>query len=286
MKAIGRQARQLIVNGDDFGLNSQVNEGIILAGTEGVLTSCSWLANGSAAEEAARLARECPRLEVGVHLTLVQGRPLLPAETVGSLARGPAGEFPPSFHRVLPALLRGGIDLGEVRREWAAQIEKALALGLRPTHLDSHQHLHIWPTLLPLAIDLAKEYGLPALRVPDEPWWIWRPWAGPARLLARNALSVLATRARRAVRRHGLWCPDHFRGMLAGGRLRRIELAGIIESLPLGVTEIMCHPAIAGPETAALGWGYEWESELAALTEPGLRRRLAQEGVILRGFAG
>ena len=275
--------KRLIVNADDFGLHASVNRGIRDAHSGGIVTSTSLMAGGAAFDEAVAIARDCPELGVGVHLTLVGARPV--ASAVASLVDG-KGDFCASYPVFLRRYLQGTIRRDEVARELAAQIEKVTQAGIRPTHLDSHQHLHVVPGISAIVLDLARRFAIPAVRIPAEPLGFFgglSPSVG--RVVGRSGLTVLAGLFRRRALAAGLRVPEHFFGMLAGGQLNEIALQNILQQLPAGTSEIMCHP---GRPDAALArqysWDYHWSDELAALCAPRIRRIIQENGVRLISF--
>lgn len=274
--------KKLIINADDFGLHHAVNEAVERAWQQGVLTSASLMPGAAAFEDAVSRAQNCPGLGLGVHLTLVGERPVLPARNIPSLVDA-SGRLPQQYPAFFLRLLTGRLCLDEAEAELEAQLRLALASGLPLTHVDSHQHLHVFPGLCARVLRLAKRYGLPAIRMPAEP----HCWHGEAtglaqapRLLARSALTILARRAARQARRAGLRTTDHFFGMLAGGQLRLPELLHILRQLPAGTTEIMMHPgADDACLRAAYGWPYHWQDELAALLHPAVRQLLETQQI-------
>ena len=275
--------KRLIVNADDFGLHAAVNRGIRDAHSGGIVTSTSLMAGGAAFDEAVAIAQDCPELGVGVHLTLVGARPV--ASAVASLVDG-EGNFCASYPVFLRRYLQGTIRRDEVARELAAQIEKVTRAGIRPTHLDSHQHLHVVPGITGMVLDLARRFAIAAVRIPAEPLGFFgglSPSVG--RVVGRSGLTVLAGLFRRRALAAGLRVPEHFFGMLAGGQLNEIALQTILQQLPAGTAEIMCHP---GRPDAALArqysWDYHWSDELAALCAPQTRRLLQENGVRLISF--
>src|SRR5213592_207307 len=149
---------KVIVHGDDFGLSERINEGILQAHRHGILTSSSIMANGEAFDQAAALARSTPSLDVGVHLTLIEERPLLSAAEVSTLVNGD-GRFHAHATRFGARYFSARINLEEVRRELEAQVEKVLAAGLVPSHLDSHQHVHVLSGILRIVVELSRKYG-------------------------------------------------------------------------------------------------------------------------------
>ena len=273
-----------MVNADDFGVSERVNSGIVHAYREGVVTATSLMAVGRAFEHAVRLARAVPDLDVGVHLALVAERPLRPE---GRSLTGTDGRFPPGAGAFTLGWLTGRIRRADVEAEWSAQIERVLASGFRPSHLDSHQHVHVLPGLLELARGLASRYGIPFVRVPAEGWRLDRPITlhGISRLLGAGILRVLAAvsspwRAGRTGLR-----PPVFLGFHDGGRLDEQRLRSLLAGLRRGESyELMCHPGLTPEEEDLRRWGYGHEMELQALTSPAVRADLERLGVDLCTF--
>jgi len=161
--------RRLVVNADDLGLTTAVNDGIFDAHVHGILTSASLFANAPATADAIRRARSHPSLGIGAHLTLVDGTPTLPPTRIPTLVRGDQ-RFPPSWKPFIAACLRGRVSLVEVERELTAQIESLLQAGVRLTHLDTHKHVHMYPPLFSVVARLASRFEVPVVRLPYEPW--------------------------------------------------------------------------------------------------------------------
>src|SRR5437870_6569975 len=155
--------RWLIVNGDDLGLTHGINAGIERACREGILRSASAMATGSAVADAAQRLQTLPELGVGLHLTLVGERPVCQPEAIPSLADRD-GLLPPSYRTFLRRYLLGVIRPRDVLKEFRAQAAVLSSLGLPLDHLDSHQHLHLLPGLVGLAIQIARENGIRWIR--------------------------------------------------------------------------------------------------------------------------
>lgn len=151
---------KLIINGDDFGFSPGQNLGIIKAHKEGILTSATALANGEYLLEGIAAAALCPELGIGVHLTLDLGKPVLPPESVPSLI-DESGQFR-KYQEHLPVVL----NQDELYEEWIAQIEKIRSLGVEPTHIDGHHHLHLHKDIIAITIKLAVKYDLPIRYLP------------------------------------------------------------------------------------------------------------------------
>lgn len=275
--------KKLIINADDFGLHELVNEGIIKGYENGLITSTSIMPSGQAFEHAAQLARENPHLGIGVHLTLVAERSLTEPALVPSLVDA-EGKMPSDYGKFLSGFITGQVRLAEIRTELTAQVEKVLSQGLKVTHLDSHQHLHVFPGIVDIVLDIARKFEINAIRIPDEPYLFLHQGA-MARTLARDGLTFLARIARKKARKCGMMVPDHFFGMLSGGNMSETSLAFIVQHLPEGISEIMMHP---GSDNAVLSsaysWQYHWQEELQAVVSPVVRQMVRDKGVHMISF--
>ena len=278
--------KKLIVNADDFGLHTLINQGIIKGHQEGFITSTSIMPSADAYEEAVELARANPRLGIGIHLTLVGGvKPLLPKAKVASLLDG-EGRFLPDYVAFAKRFYTGGVKSSELEAELRAQVEKALASGLNITHVDSHQHTHVLPGMNGLVRKLCNEYNIKRERIPKEGYTFSGGFAaGLGRKIGRCGLSFCADLARAGAARDCIRYPDYFFGMLAGGHLNAELVGNIIRALPDGVSEIMTHP---GLETAPLAklyaWHYTWETELASYLSESNKELLKKYNVQLANF--
>ena len=258
--------KQLIINADDFGIHPAINEAVRKAATEGILTSTSLMAGGDAFDEAVEMARSMPSLGIGIHLTLVGGiKPVLPPSEVPSLTWD-NGVFCHDYGKLIVRDLEGKISLSEVYAEWDAQIQKIMNTGLPVTHMDGHQHMHMWPHFYPIARDLAKKYHISCMRVPDEDVLFGMKDGHIIRWAAKNGLSLLSRMHRPDLKKNHIRTNDHFFGMLYGGHLSPERFAKFILQTKPGITEIMCHPSA---DTRAMEdtfhWGYHGEDELAGL---------------------
>ncbi|MCL6622726.1 MAG: hopanoid biosynthesis-associated protein HpnK [Syntrophobacterales bacterium] len=278
---------RVIFTADDFGLSPALNAAVALAHRQGVLTCASLMPGAPAAGQALALARELPRLCLGVHLTLIQGRAVLPPHLIPDLV-DPAGRFP--LNPVAAGwryFFRPGL-LGQIRAELSAQIEAALEAGLRVWFLNGHLNLHLHPRLLPLVIEVAREYSIPALRLAREDWRTTLALApdGPLPKLAQGLIfRLLSRRARRELDRAGLRYNDHLFGLTNDGRMTENHFLALIPRLQPGVTEIYSHPAL-GAEAELRRWGphYRRLEELAALLSPRVQEALRSHGVRLTDF--
>ena len=276
---------RLIVNADDFGISTRINEGIIAAHRTGIVTSTSLMAVGSAFEQAVLSCSSVPTLDVGVHLTLVAEQPLLPGT---SSVAGDDGRFPDSAGAFLRRWLTGSIQLEDVQAEWSAQIERVLDHGIRVTHLDSHQHVHILPGLADLSLRLAAHYDIPFVRVPVEnlQWDRWPGLHGINRMIGTTALWTSWMLARLTGTRITQHQPPRFLGFQDGGRLDDRRLQRMLRALRPGqVYELMCHPGLRPDEPEVQRWDYHHEIELRTLTSPSIHSDITAEGIQLCSFA-
>jgi len=277
---------KLIFHGDDFGLTAGVNEAVIRAFTEGLLTSASIIASGEAASEAISMARDAPGLDLGVHLTLCDERPVLPPRDLPSLI--PSGDRFPSRGRLLKGLLSGRIDRREVAAEWHAQVETLLERGIRISHLDSHQFVHLMPGLLSVCLDMVRAYDIPFVRAVivdpvsfDAGFRRLAQWAGLSFWSRRRASRFLAPYCRRI--------PSV--GFLhAGGRLTRKGLLHMLTRLThrtIGpAVEVILHPGTGDPHTLYIyrHWGYDWKKDLDLLMDSRLKDDLAARNIQTTSF--
>jgi len=235
--------RSLVVNADDLGLTVGVNNGIFDAHDRGILTSASLFANATATVDAIRRIRSRPSLGVGVHLTLVDGAPTLPPSRVATLIQDD-GRFRGSWKPFIVACLRGCVALNQVERELTAQIDRIRSEGIRLTHLDAHKHVHAFPRVLAPLLRAARQCGVGCIRNPFEPWWSLRA-TRPAGTLRRMQVHVMRTQGRaftRLIREYGMITADGSMGLLATGVLDDSVLRSLIEAMPAGTWELVCHP--------------------------------------------
>jgi predicted glycoside hydrolase/deacetylase ChbG (UPF0249 family) len=265
--------RRLVVNADDFGFTPDVNHGIIEAHCGGILTSTTLMANGDAFADAVRLARATPTLDIGCHLVLIGGE---------SLTSG--RQLPATVPQLLAALARREIRIYE---ELAAQVRRIVDAGLRPTHLDTHKHTHLAPPVLDAVARLSAETGIRWVRRPfDFPLTGLRGRVPRAKQLTSDALGLLRRRFHRVLERYGCRTTDHFAGFQITGRFRTSELVQLLDGLPEGTTEFMCHPGRCGEalRRARTRLKESREEELEALLAPEARDAVERNHIELVGF--
>ena len=272
--------RLLVVTADDLGLTPGVNTAVRRAHVDGVVTATSLLAVGTAFDDAARVLRDHPTLELGAHLALVgEDPPLLSAREVPTLVDRD-GRFPLSYRTVVARGLAGRIDPDDVRRELTAQLERVRGVGVPVTHLDTHQHTHLWPTVARVVTELALAAGVPAVRLPRS----------RAVGVTGAGVGVLTLALRRRLARAGLATTDDYAGLDEAGAMDGDRLAATLRAAAARgarTLEVNAHPGVPDdPQSARFAWGYRWADELAALTSTRTRAVVEECGYRLTGFAG
>jgi chitin disaccharide deacetylase len=262
---------RLIVTADDVGMHPAMTAGALRAHRHGIVTACSLVANGDAFDDAVQQLRGAPSLAVGVHLALVDGKPLAKVPSLAS-----DGRFLSGYAAFVPSYLSGRIKTADIERELRAQIERALATGLTISHLNGHQHLHLMPRVFEVVLQLAHEYRIGYIRIVDDKGGK----AGVVRTAAIRGLSSLG-RSTRASLAKPIKTNNRTIGVTEAGGLTQQRLVQLIRSVA-GVTELVCHP---GTDDAALAqvyrWGYAWERELSALCAGPIRETIRAAGVEL-----
>src|SRR5262245_7775608 len=280
-----RALKQLIVNADDLGLTAAVNRGVVRAFQSGIVTSTSLLVTGSAFEDAVALARQNPELDVGLHLALVEERSVLGPDVLPTLV-DETGRFPRTSAEFIRRAILGGINWLEVEREIAAQIALFQETGLRFSHLDSHQHLHMFPPVFQIVRRLARWVENVWIRNPVGPWRK-SPDTPMGRWVQRLGLNLTCLAASGLRDGSQPQMPDGLYGFEVSGSLTRSALEQILQKIPDGLYELVCHPGEddADTRTRYSHWGYQWAEELKALTAPETKMVLKEHGITLTSFA-
>lgn len=268
----------LIVSADDFGLTPGVCEGVLRAAAEGIVTSTSVLTVAPAFSGYAAALRDSD-IGVGLHVALVgEDPPLLSSSEVPSLVDR-QGRLPISWRMMVRRLVLGRVDPADVSREASAQLEAACSAGLTISHLDSHQHLHVWPSMIGVFADLARTAGISAIR---------QPRRHDASLLGA-AFDRLSDHAARRFESEGLVSPGAVLGMKHSGLLTTGVLVALIEELrseSRGTAELITHPGLdPDPDRARYRWGYQWAQEFSALCSDEVRGALDRSGWRLGTYA-
>jgi hopanoid biosynthesis associated protein HpnK len=271
-RAAGLSRRRLIVNADDFGRSASINEAIVRAHRDGILTTASLMVNELACAQAVELARQNPRLGVGLHLTLLCGHSALPAPSVPGLVNArneftnnPAGAgFRYFFNRRLRAQLRSEIH---------AQFDRFRATGLRLDHVNGHLHLHLHPVIFDILMADAADLGFDRVRLTFDPFWLNLRLAS-GRLFYRATHAVvfhsLAARARPRLCRGGFKHTGRVFGLLQNAQVDEAYVCGLLRRLPAGDSELYSHPSLD-----------EFKLEFDALVSPRAKQEIEKLGIVL-----
>lgn len=242
---------KLIVNGDDFGLSSGVNSGIIKAHRKGIVSSTTVMVNVANSQEVVDMVKQNPDLGVGIHLNITYGRPLLEGREVVTIIDSEGNFLRPEGMQQA--------SLTEVEKEWRAQIQRFLSWGVQPSHLDSHHHIHTLPQFWPIIVQIARELAVPVRQ--------------------RNH------QMKRDLQEAGLPAPDHFIESFYGPTATIENLTQLLNQLQPGVTELMCHPAMIDPQLEQISSYVEPRmNELNALCDPTIKELLEKQGIELINY--
>ncbi len=282
--------RRLIINADDFGLTRGVNRAIGEAHQYGIVTSTTLMANGGAFNDANRLAATLPKLSVGCHVVLVDGSPILPATEVTSLLENRSDHFPRAISNVMVRALAGRIDPEQVQAEVSAQILKLKAANIAVSHLDTHKHTHLFPQILKPILKAARACGINAIRNPFGRMSLALTLGRPdlwKRHFQVSLLNRFAASFRRAVSEAGMVTTDGSLGVVATGALDEALFRSMLENLPEGTWEFVCHPGYNDTElsTVRTRLRASREQELTVLTAGSSRKLLNQLGIELISYA-
>ena len=288
--------RRLIINADDFGLTAGVNRAIAESNQRGIVTSTTLMANSRGFEGAIDIARTTNRnrLSVGCHVVLLDGEPLLAADKVPTLVEPGNGHhrFRESLNGFVVASFRHKLNPDEIEAEASAQIDCIQAAGITPSHFDTHKHAHMFPAVLRPLLRAAKSRGVKAVRNPFGQVWplplasLLRTRQVWMRFAQLNVLRNFAGNFRREVEGHGLQTTDGSLGVLATGVLDMKLFSAIIESLPEGTWEFVCHPGYSDAELDGVQTRLRQsrEQELSLLTSLEARDVLRRRGVQLISY--
>lgn len=281
--------KRLIVNADDFGLSAGVNQAVERAWQEGILTQASIMAGGDAFEDAVDIARRNPGLQVGLHLTLVQGRPVLPPEQIPGLV-GPDGNFPDN---PVTSGIRIFFDRGlreQLMREIEAQICRARDAGIPISHIDGHLNIQMHPTVFQILAELMPRYGITSFRITRER--LRHNLAHDKGRVAGKSIEAfifgaLSNQAAPPLARLGIITADEVKGLLNSGRMAEAYILSILPGIVNGLTEIYFHPGILPDhQITARMPDYLHEEELAAILSPAVAETIKRIGITLCNYRG
>jgi predicted glycoside hydrolase/deacetylase ChbG (UPF0249 family) len=268
----------LVVTADELGLSSTRNQGIVDAHCKGIVTSASMLAYGPAFREAVKIAKSLPTLDIGLHLNLSEGEPLVLGHKT---LVGPDGNFwgrQEARRRARESVF----DLREIERETEAQIETLKAAKIKISHLNSVDHLHIRGNLgQPISV-VAKKHGIRCFRCPADKVRPPSLKLDPERSKAVEEYHQSAVKAIGVYAQQRMRSTENFGGAALTGFITPDLLVETLRSLPVGLTELMVHP---GKKAAESGFeGPDREAEVRALTDPRLKPLLKELAIGLTHF--
>jgi hopanoid biosynthesis associated protein HpnK len=274
--------KRLIVTADDFGAACEVNDAVEAAHRDGILSAASLMVAAPAAADAIARARRLRSLRVGLHVVLLEGRPVLPPSALAQLVDRD-GVFPSN-----PATLGTAIACSRrARRQLAAEITAQFAAfsdsGLTLDHCNAHKHFHLHPVVGDLIATIGPRFGLRAVRVPREPADVLRKVERHSFKASAALTAPFAMALRRRLRASGLVSADQIFGLAWSGQMTAGRLAGLIRHLPQGLSEIYLHPATGAYPGAARG--YRYRAELEALTAPEVIAVCRDPSLRLGGFS-
>jgi hopanoid biosynthesis associated protein HpnK len=273
--------KHLVVTADDFGAAVEVNDAVLDAHANGILTAASLMVAAPFAADAVARARAMPSLRVGLHLVLVEGRPVLPASQIPDLIDAD-GNFRTDMARAGAAMFFFPSVKKQLAAEIAAQFEAFRATGLALDHVNAHKHFHLHPTIAALMLSIGRDFGLKAARVPLEPAATLtqvEPYQGSA---VAALTRPFAQGLRRRFAKAGIASPDAVFGLAWSGAMTGSRLKGILDNLPEGLSEIYLHPATGTYPGAAPG--YRYTEEHAALLDSAVIAAAQCGDIRLGGF--
>jgi hopanoid biosynthesis associated protein HpnK len=281
--------KQLIITSDDFGLSKGVNKAVEKAWQEGILTCASIMPGGAAFDDAVAIARRNPGLQVGLHLTLVQGTSVLPASQIPGLVDD-SGCF---SDNPVTAGMRYFFDKSlykPILREIEAQIQRVVDAGIALSHLDGHLNIHLHPTVFNFLTELMPRYGISSFRLSRERLGHNLRFDRERRFgktVERVIFGALSAHARPYLDRLGIRYAAEVKGVLNSGRMTEGYILDILDGLKDGLTEIYFHPGILpDPEISRRMPDYRHGEELAAITSPVVRERLKELQITVTNYRG
>jgi hopanoid biosynthesis associated protein HpnK len=281
--------KQLIITADDFGLSPGVNAAVEKGWCDGILTCASIMPAGTAFKEALKIARRNPGLQVGLHLTLLQGKSVLPHAQIPDLV-DEAGNF--SDNPVATGM-RFFFDKGlykQLKREIEAQIERVVDSGIPLSHIDGHLNIHLHPTVFGFLTDLMPRYGITSFRLSRERLAHNLRFDRERRLgktVERVIFGALANHARPLLDQLGIRYAGEVKGVLNSGRMTEGYLLNILGGLNEGLTELYFHPGLLpDAEITRRMPDYRHEEELAAIVSPVVRQKLGELQIAVQNYRG
>jgi predicted glycoside hydrolase/deacetylase ChbG (UPF0249 family) len=274
--------KRLVINADDFGLCESVNKGIVEAHTKGVLTSTTIMTNMPAAEQAVELAKKLPNLGVGVHLNLTNGTPLCQDDSLKLLLNA-EGNFGLSPGKLAIASLISGKARAAIEAELAAQIQWLIDRGVKPTHLDSHKHIHSFPLVFRIVCRLARRFAIPTMRYTFEPKQVCNlPWPVTDRESRKRASLVRTMAKLNRWQTSAFFKTDALWGVAHTGNINVNFFRAVSLYNTAATAELMTHPGYAyGLDATRTRLVKQREVELEALCSEKTKQYFKEAGIKL-----
>jgi hopanoid biosynthesis associated protein HpnK len=284
-----QKLKQLIITADDFGLSPGVNAAVVKGWRDGILTCASIMPAGAAFDEAVNIARRNPGLQVGLHLTLLQGQSVLPHAQIPDLVNE-TGNF---SDNPMAAGMRYFFDKGlykQLKQEIEAQIQRVVDTGIPLSHIDGHLNIHLHPTVFAFLTELMPRYGITSFRLSRERLCHNLRFDRQRRMgktIERIIFGALANHARPHLKQLGIRYAGEVKGVLNSGRMTEEYILQILDGLNEGLTELYFHPGVLPDrEISRRMPDYRHEEELAAITSPRIKGKLAELNIGLENYRG
>jgi hopanoid biosynthesis associated protein HpnK len=281
--------KQLIITSDDFGLSPGVNAAVEKGWRDGILTCASIMPGGAAFNEAVKIAARNPGLQVGLHLTLVQGTAVLPPSQIPDLVNE-AGEF---SNNPVAAGMRYFFDKGlykQLLHEIEAQIQRVVDSGIPLSHIDGHLNIHLHPTVFNFLSELMPRYGITSFRLSRERLGHnlrFDKQRQVGKTIERIIFGALTNHARPILKKLGIRYAGEVKGVLNSGRMTEEYILQILDGLDDGLTELYFHPGILPDnEITRRMPDYRHTDELAAILSPRTKDKLTELNIGLKNYRG
>ena len=272
--------KMVIINADDLGISKGINRGIAEAHLKGILNSTSLMVNMPHTQGAIQFLNNYPNLRRGLHISLIGGKPLSKKEKIPHLVNKKGYFVKRGTHLIWKLLHSKRGMLKDIETEIRAQIELMKDFGLKIHHLDSHDHVHIFPPIMNIVIQLAKEYQIHWIRCPNQKF-IYFP-RNSVQCFKSYLISFLSSCSKAKLLKNKISICDNFWGLVEIGNLNEAAMMAIMRSIPDGMNEIVCHPGYVDNELLEIfPSAYNWENELKALKSPNVKSLLHHNGIEL-----
>ena len=275
--------KTLIINADDMGVSPAINDAVIKLYRKGAITGTSIIAPGEAFREACRVLKENGISRAGAHLTLTgKFRPTVSSGFSSKCLIDNDGYFPKGYFPLAAKLACGKVKKTALREELAAQIEKIKGEGLSVTHLDSHEHVHMLPWVMDIALELCSEFSIPYIRIPLESPFVTKVDFRLKDLIRYKALRFFSTNAKKVLPKFAVCSNTDFLGHFHSGRLNKSILMAMADNIPEGITELAVHPAVNSPEfLREFPWYSNGHVEMEVLMSEDWENKLKTRGITL-----